>query len=120
MTSPLSKIEQAKVEPCGLDLALRLEELERRIELPDAVRMHWTGCPNACGQPYMGQIGLMGAKARKDGDMVEAAKIYLGGAMDAEPKLAELHHKGVPLADLPEVLEQLLVEHFGARRRSAG
>jgi ferredoxin-nitrite reductase len=97
-----------------------LEELERRIELPDAVRMHWTGCPNACGQPYMGQIGLMGAKARKDGDMVEAAKIYLGGAMDAEPKLAELHHKGVPLTDLPEVLEQLLVEHFGARRRSAG
>ena len=97
-----------------------LDELERRVELPQAVRMHWTGCPNACGQPYMGQIGLMGAKARKDGEMVEAAKIYLGGAMDAEPKLAELHHKGVPLTDLPEVLEQLLVEHFGARRRSAG
>jgi ferredoxin-nitrite reductase len=68
----------------------------------------------------MGQIGLMGAKARKDGEMVEAAKIYLGGSMDAEPKLAELHDKGVPLSDLPEVLEQLLVDHFGARRRSAG
>jgi ferredoxin-nitrite reductase len=40
--------------------------------------------------------------------------------MDAEPKLAELHDKGVPLSDLPEVLEQLLVDHFGARRRSAG
>jgi ferredoxin-nitrite reductase len=97
-----------------------LDELERRVELPQAVRMHWTGCPNACGQPYMGQIGLMGAKARKDGEMVEAAKIYLGGSMDAEPKLAELHDKGVPLSDLPEVLEQLLVDHFGARRRSAG
>ena len=94
-----------------------LEELERRVELPHAVRMHWTGCPNACGQPYMGQIGLMGAKARKDGQMVEAAKIFLGGAMDAEPQLAELHHKGVPLSDLADVLEQLLVERFGARRR---
>jgi ferredoxin-nitrite reductase len=93
-----------------------LEELERRVELPHAVRMHWTGCPNACGQPYMGQIGLMGAKARKDGQMVEAAKIFLGGAMDAEPQLAELHHKGVPLSDLADVLEQLLVERFGARR----
>ena len=30
MTSPLSKIEQAKVEPCGLDLAPRLEELGRQ------------------------------------------------------------------------------------------
>jgi ferredoxin-nitrite reductase len=67
----------------------------------------------------MGQIGLMGAKARKDGQMVEAAKIFLGGAMDAEPRLAELHDKGVPLSDLPDVLEQLLVERFGARRRPA-
>ncbi len=96
-----------------------LEELEQRIELPHAVRLHWTGCPNACGQPYMGQIGLMGAKARKDGQMVEAAKIFLGGAMDAEPKLAALHDKGVPLSDLPDVLEQLLVERFGARRRGS-
>jgi len=81
------------------------------------VRMHWTGCPNACGQPYMGQIGLMGAKARKDGQMVEAAKIFLGGSMGAEPKLAELHEKGVPLSDLADVLELLLLEQFGARRR---
>ena len=94
-----------------------LEELERRIELPEAVRMHWTGCPNACGQPYMGQIGLMGAKVRKDGQMVEAAKIFLGGSMGAEPKLAELHETGVPLSDLADVLEQLLLEQFGARRR---
>jgi ferredoxin-nitrite reductase len=65
----------------------------------------------------MGQIGLMGAKARKDGQMVEAVKIFLGGSMDAEPKLAELHDKGVPLSDLADVLELLLVERFGARRR---
>jgi ferredoxin-nitrite reductase len=97
-----------------------LEELERRLHLPEAVRMHWTGCPNACGQPYMGQIGLMGAKARKDGEMVEAAKIFLGGSMGAEPKLAELHDKAVPLSDLPDVLEVLLVERFGARPLPAG
>ena len=96
-----------------------LDELERRLELPHAVRMHWTGCPNACGQPYMGQIGLMGAKARIDGATVEAVKIFLGGTMDAEPKLAELHDKGVPLDDLPDVLEALLIDNFGARRRSA-
>ncbi len=96
-----------------------VEELERRLELPHPVRTHWTGCPNACGQPYMGQIGLMGAKARQGGEMVEAAKIFLGGSMAAEPTLAQLHEKGVPLSELPDVLETLLVEHFGARRRSA-
>jgi ferredoxin-nitrite reductase len=94
-------------------------ELEQRLELPHAVRTHWTGCPNACGQPYMGEIGLMGAKARHEGEMVEAAKIFLGGSMGADPQLAELHHKGVPLTQLADVLEDLLVERFGARRRAA-
>ena len=93
--------------------------LEQRLELPHAVRTHWTGCPNACGQPYMGEIGLMGAKARHGGEMVEAAKIFLGGSMGADPQLAELHHKGVPLTQLADVLEDLLVERFGARRRPA-
>ena len=94
-----------------------VEELERRLELPHAVRSHWTGCPNACGQPYMGEIGLMGAKARHDGQMVEAAKIFLGGDMGRDPRLAELHDKGVPLSQLADVLEDLLIERFGARRR---
>jgi uncharacterized OsmC-like protein len=99
------------------DRPRRIGGVRVRIELPEAVRMHWTGCPNACGQPYMGQIGLMGAKARKDGQMVEASKIFLGGSIGAEPKLAELHEKGVPLSDLADVLELLLLEQFGARRR---
>jgi ferredoxin-nitrite reductase len=38
--------------------------------------------------------------------------------MGADPQLAELHGTAVPLTALPEVLETLLVEHFGARRRS--
>ena len=96
-----------------------VEELERRLELPHAVRTHWTGCPNACGQPYMGEIGLMGAKARHDGQMVEAVKIFLGGDMGDDPKLAELHDKGVPLVQLVPVLERLLIERYGARRRPA-
>lgn len=95
-----------------------VEELDRRLSVPHGIRLHWTGCPNACGQPHMGQIGLMGAKARQDGQMVEAAKIYLGGSMGPEPKLAELHHKGVPLSELADALEALLVEHHGARRRA--
>jgi len=94
-----------------------VEELEQRLELPQPVRTHWTGCPNACGQPYMGEIGLMGAKARLDGQMVEAAKIFLGGSMAGDPRLGELHDKPVPLSQLPDVLEALLVERFGAHRR---
>ena len=66
----------------------------------------------------MGEIGLMGAKARDGGQMVEASKVYLGGSMGAEPRLAELHDKGVPLSRLSDALEALLVERHGARRRA--
>jgi len=27
------------------------------LTLPESVRTHWTGWPNACGQAYMGQFG---------------------------------------------------------------
>jgi len=67
----------------------------------------------------MGEIGLLGGKARHDGQMVEAVKIFLGGDMGADPKLAELHDKGVPLVQLVPVLERLLIERYGARRRPA-
>ena len=48
MTSALSKIEQAKVEPCGLDLALRLAEMGREgWEALDedtlTIRLKWRG-----------------------------------------------------------------------------
>jgi ferredoxin-nitrite reductase len=94
-----------------------IDELERRLELPKPLRSHWTGCSNACGQPYMGEIGLMGAKARHNGEMVEAAKIFLGGSLGVDPQLAQLHEKAVPLVELVGVLEQLLLDRFGARRR---
>jgi ferredoxin-nitrite reductase len=59
----------------------------------------------------------MGAKARHEGAMVPAAKLLVGGATGAAPALAEVRHKGIPLPQLPDALEQLLVDEFAARRR---
>ena len=50
-------------------------------------------------------------------EMVEAAKIFLGGSLGVDPQLAQLHEKAVPLVELVGVLEQLLLDRFGARRR---
>lgn len=41
------------------------ERLDAELEMPRLVRMHWTGCPNSCGQAQVGDIGLMGAPAKK-------------------------------------------------------
>ena len=40
------------------------EALEALVDLPRDVRIHWTGCPNSCGQVQVGDIGLMGAPAK--------------------------------------------------------
>ena len=33
------------------------DELEEIVEVPADVRIHWTGCPNSCGQVQAGDIG---------------------------------------------------------------
>jgi len=93
-------------------------QLDAELDIPDRVRMHWTGCPNSCGQAQAGDIGLMGAKVRKDGKMVEGVKLFTGGQVGHRSKLGELTHNGVACEDLPEVLRQMLIEDFGATLKS--
>ena len=95
----------------GMTIARQLDE---QLTIPDRVRLHWTGCPNSCGQAQAGDIGLMGSKARKDGKIVEGVDIFLGGQVGQHAKLGEKVHKSVPCEDLPQVLSELLVERFGA------
>ena len=94
-----------------------MEELEAELEIPQTVRIHWTGCPNSCGQPQVADIGLMGTTVRKDGKPVEAVDIYMGGVVGKDAKLGECVRKGIPCEDLKPVLVELLIEHFGARPR---
>lgn len=95
----------------GVAIARQLDEL---LHVPERVRLHWTGCPNSCGQAQVGDIGLIGAKVRQDGEMVEGVDIYMGGKVGKDAQLGELVRKGVPCDELPEVLQSLLVEYFRA------
>ena len=95
----------------GVAIARQLDE---QLHVPQRVRIHWTGCPNSCAQAQAGDIGLIGAKVRKDGEMVEGVDIYMGGKVGKDAQLGELVHKGIPCDELPEVLQGLLVEHFSA------
>jgi ferredoxin-nitrite reductase len=81
--------------------------------------MHWTGCPNSCGQPQVADIGFMGTKARKDGKMVDGVDIYMGGTVGKHAHLGTCVMKAVPCEDLPEIVGNLLVENFGAKPRTS-
>ena len=94
-----------------------IKELEEELSLPRPVRIHWTGCPNSCGQPQVADIGLMGTKARKNGEMVEAVDIWMGGKVGKDAHLGSLVMEKIPCDDLKPLLRELLMEHFGASPR---
>ncbi len=94
-----------------------IKALEAELEMTVGVRIHWTGCPNSCGQPQVADIGLMGTKARKNGKAVEGVDIYMGGKVGKEAHLGTCVQKGVPCEDLKPVLRDLLIKHFEAKPR---
>lgn len=68
-------------------------QLEASMQLPNPVRIHWTGCPNSCGQAQVADIGLMGGPAKLNGKAVEGVKIFLGGKVWNERQGLNGHHR---------------------------
>ncbi|NES87675.1 MAG: ferredoxin--nitrite reductase [Moorea sp. SIO2B7] len=91
--------------------------LDEELEMSRPVRIHWTGCPNSCGQPQVADIGLMGTKVRKDGKTVEGVDIYMGGKVGKDAELGTCVQKGIPCENLIPVLRHLLIENFGAKSK---
>ncbi|MCU7242945.1 MAG: ferredoxin--nitrite reductase [Microcystis aeruginosa W13-15] len=91
-----------------------IRQLDAELNIPRGVRIHWTGCPNSCGQPQVADIGLMGTKARKDGKTVEGVDIYMGGKVGKDAHLGSCVQKGIPCEDLKSLLTSILIEQFGA------
>ena len=75
----------------------------------------------AYAQVQVADIGLMGGPAKLDGKAVEGVRIFLGGTIGENPKLAEQFEKGIACDEtvlLPK-LKDLLVEHFGATPKAS-
>ncbi|WP_287131106.1 ferredoxin--nitrite reductase [Candidatus Cyanaurora vandensis] len=100
--------------------ALKLAHiLAEELDVPQPVRIHWSGCPNSCGQPQLGDIGLIGTKTKINGQMVDAVDILMGGRVGKDAVLGAVSHTNVPCEELPALLKSLLIEHFGAEERQA-
>ena len=92
----------------ALKLAESLDERYRVAAEVAPVRFQISGCPHACGQHRAGEIGLLGARKRVDGAIVDVANIYSGGRLGDGAELGELATPNVTMIDLPErVAEQI-------------
>ncbi|MEB3360035.1 MAG: ferredoxin--nitrite reductase [Synechococcales bacterium] len=103
----------ALVETKNRALAIA-QELEAELDFPNPIRIHWTGCPNSCGQPQVADIGFIGTKVRKNGQTVEGVDIYMGGKVGKDAQLGECIRKSVPCDDLKPILKDLMMQTFGA------
>merc|ERR1712176_1080874 len=89
---------------CGLALIetkSHAEEVAKKLEslvtVDRPIRIHWTGCPNSCGQVQAADIGIMGGPAKKfneeKGKMmaVPGCKIFVGGRIGEDAHLPLNH-----------------------------
>jgi ferredoxin-nitrite reductase len=99
-------------------MAVLLRWLGDNVDVPDDVdriKMHFSGCTADCGQAMTADIGLQGMRARKDGEMVEAVDVGVGGGIGEEPTFIEWVRQRVPADELPGMLQNLL-EAYAALR----
>jgi|EP00900_Chrysochromulina_parva_P009776 ferredoxin-nitrite reductase len=101
-------------------------KLEALVEVPRPLRIHWTGCPNSCGQVQVADIGIMGAPAKKFNEAegkdkaVPGCDLFVGGKIGEHAFLSlEPYKKGIPLDhdDLVPELVKIIVSKFGGRKK---
>jgi len=98
------------------------KKLETLVKVEKPIRIHWTGCPNSCGQVQVADIGIMGGPAKKivDGKKVAVpgCKIFVGGQIGEESHLSlEPYKTGIAIEDLIPELVDVLVNEFGAVKK---
>jgi len=89
--------------------ALELADyLDKRIKLEQPINIHLTGCPNSCAQHYMGDIGLLGAKVKVAGELVEGYHIFVGGGFGDHQAVGRQVFQGISFQQLKPTLEKML------------
>ena len=89
--------------------ALRLARaLDERYEIDEPVRLRMSGCPHACGQHRLGEVGLLGRRVRRGDAIADAADVFTGGDPGEAARLGERAVRDVPVERLPEAVAEAL------------
>ena len=87
------------------------QQLEHTLSGVKPITMHWSGCPAGCGNHLVADIGLLGKRAKVNGEVVDAVDVYVGGRSGPHPKAAVRILEDVPCDKLSAVLEGLVPYH---------
>ena len=98
------------------ELAIKMSRhLEDRLGKTKPITIHWSGCPNGCGNHTFADIGLLGKRARVNGTVTDAVDIFVGGKPGPDATPATRIMENVACDELPQVLEKLALEHWNKK-----
>ena len=114
----LNSIACTALPTCGLALAESerylpglIDELDQIIEelglRDESIAIRSTGCPNGCGRPYLGEIGLVGKSPGK-------YNLYLGAGLDGT-RLNKLYRQAITNDEIVSELKPVLEDFAGNR-----
>ena len=95
-----------------------IEHLERRVgDVPGSLRINLNGCPNACAQYQVADIGLQGGIARlPDGRRVQGFILHIGGRLGEDAGFARrVASKAMPADDARYAVERIVRAYAGER-----
>jgi sulfite reductase (ferredoxin) len=93
-----------------------VEELDQRLPgYAEQLKIHIAGCPNACGQHWIADIGIEGKKIRVGDYMVDAYYFCIGGALGDHAAIARPVGYRCPASEVPSAIERLLRAFEGGR-----
>jgi sulfite reductase (ferredoxin) len=111
--SEFCKLALTETKKFSIKLA---RELERRIPgFAEQLRVNVTGCPNACGQHWISDIGLQGVLMNRDGEQSEGFDVFCGGGLGLDARFARRLGVRVTAAEAPDALERLCRQFESSR-----
>ena len=96
-----------------------LESTDRidQTALPDAVRIHMSGCSASCAQPQIGDIGMRGEAYRDEQRSSQAVDVGLGGDLGSG-QFVDWATGRLPIDSLPDAIKRVLIRF--AEERTEG
>ena len=83
--------------------------------------IHMDGCPHACAQHWIGEIGLQGTTTRlESGERVEAYDLTVGGGLGTRTAIGRRLLRRVPTTEINGVMDRLVGAWLAERDGSGG
>jgi ferredoxin-nitrite reductase len=101
----------------------KADEIEKELvarfgdDIADGFSIKMDGCPHACAQHWMADIGLQGTITRtEDGEKIEAYQLSIGGGTGSEVSIGHILLPKVPTHEVTDTIARLVEAWLEERR----